>query len=51
MSVEEAVDVMEAERESHFDPEIVDALMANLDQVLAVRSRPSSLVSPPEIRA
>ncbi|HSS42596.1 MAG TPA: HD domain-containing phosphohydrolase [Solirubrobacterales bacterium] len=40
MSVEEAVEVMEAERGSHFDPEIVDALVDNLDQVLAVRGRP-----------
>lgn len=37
MSVDEAVAVMKAEKGSHFDPELVDTLVANLDQVLAVR--------------
>ena len=41
MSVEEAVEVMNEERGRQFDPEILDALLDNLDEVLAVRaSRP-----------
>ncbi len=37
MSVDEAVDVMKAGSGSQFDPEIVDALLAHLDEALAVR--------------
>ena len=37
MSVDEAIGLMKDERGTHFDPEIVDALLGNLDEVLAVR--------------
>jgi PAS domain S-box-containing protein len=38
MSVEEAVEVIRDERGRQFDPEIVDALLDNLDEVLEVRA-------------
>ena len=40
-SVEEAVAVMKAERGRQFDPEMIDALLGNLDRFLAVRGRPA----------
>lgn len=38
MSVEEAVEVIRDERGRQFDPEIVDALLGNLDEILADRA-------------
>ena len=36
-SVEEAVEMMRAERGTHFDPEVLDAMLAELDAILAIR--------------
>jgi putative two-component system response regulator len=37
MSVEEATDLIASERGTHFDPQVVDALIGNLDQALGLR--------------
>jgi putative two-component system response regulator len=37
MSVEEAAKLIASERGTHFDPDVVDALLDNLDQALALR--------------
>lgn len=36
-SVDEAVGLIRGERESHFDPEVADALLDNLEEVIALR--------------
>jgi len=38
MSVEQATELIAAERGTHFDPAVVDALLANLDAALRLRS-------------
>ena len=37
MPLEEAVEIMREGRGTHFDPAVVDFLLDNLEQVLAVR--------------
>jgi len=37
LSVDDAVDAMQAGRGSHFDPQVVDALLGNLEQALSLR--------------
>ena len=37
MPLEEAVAVMREGRGTHFDPQVVDVLLDNLDEVLALR--------------
>jgi excisionase family DNA binding protein len=45
MTVEQAVDTLQAERERHFDPRVVDAFLAGLDAAVDIRAR---FPSPPE---
>lgn len=37
MSVEQATKLLTAERGTHFDPDVIDALMENLDEAIALR--------------
>ena len=37
MDLDQAIELIRSERETHFDPVIVDALMANLDEALLLR--------------
>jgi len=38
MSLDEATGLIAAERGTHFDPQVVDALLANLDEGMALRA-------------
>jgi len=48
MPLPKALDIIKSGRGRHFDPDLVDLFMANLDRFLAVRERYQDLTSPSE---